>query len=289
MAGIRVTGVIKSYTSPDGGERPALGKIDLEIDDGEFVCLLGPSGCGKTTLLNILSGLDRDHQGSVEFTGGGVAARRNGAAADRRDGAAGARAGRGTVEDGQRRGAEPVFSYMFQESRLLPWLTVRDNLRFVLDEGGGRRREGALIDGWLERVGLAGSGGYFPSQLSVGMQQRVALVRALIVRPEVLFMDEPLSSLDELTASRMRDELLALWTEQLPTVVFVTHNPLEAVYLADRVLIMSAGPGRIIHELDVLEELPRPRDPEDTRLWALSRECVRNLKGEEREGATLLV
>lgn len=246
MAGILVSGVSKSYTLPDGSERPALDEIDLEIADGEFVCLLGPSGCGKTTLLNILSGLDRDYRGSVEFTGSG----------------------------------EPIFSYMFQESRLLPWLTVRENLRFVLDEEQRGQPGRAMIDDWLERVGLAASGGDYPLQLSVGMQQRVALVRALIVGPEALYMDEPLSSLDELTASQMRDELLALWQEQCPTVVFVTHNPLEAVYLADRVLIMSPRPGRIIRELNVSDELPRPRSAEDTRLWELSRQCVRILRGE---------
>ncbi|MEX2536814.1 MAG: ABC transporter ATP-binding protein [Trueperaceae bacterium] len=269
MAGIRVSGVSKSYLLPDGSEREALGQVDLTIGDGEFVCLLGPSGCGKTTLLNILSGLDSDYRGTVRFT-------------DVRSGTSGSQQSETDVGMG---GAEPVFSYMFQESRLLPWLTVRENLRFVLDDEDRGVRGVARIDDWLGRVGLEGSGNYFPSQLSVGMQQRVALIRSLIIGPEILFMDEPLSSLDELTASRMRDELLNLWTEQVPTVVFVTHNPLEAVYLADRVLIMSPGPGRIIHELQVSEELPRPRSSEDTRLWELSRECVRILKGKARDPA----
>jgi ABC-type nitrate/sulfonate/bicarbonate transport system ATPase subunit len=281
MAGIVVRGVSKSYTLPDGAERLALGPVDLEIGAGEFVCLLGPSGCGKTTLLNILSGLERDFQGRVEFTSARERSSLQSGPAVRADLA--------TVTErhdrAARQNAIPAFSYMFQESRLLPWLTVRENLRFVLDEPGEGRAGRELIDDWLERVGLADSGSYFPSQLSVGMQQRVSLVRALIVRPAVLFMDEPLSSLDELTASRMRDELHELWMEQRPTVVFVTHNPLEAVYLADRVLIMSAGPGRIVHELQVSRELPRPRDPEDAKLWELSRECVRILKGEERERA----
>jgi ABC-type nitrate/sulfonate/bicarbonate transport system ATPase subunit len=251
VAGIEVKGASKSYVLPDGSERRALGAIDLEVADGEFVCLLGPSGCGKTTLLNILSGLDSDYRGRVSFT-----------------------------ERGRRLPANaPRFSYMFQESRLLPWLTVRQNLRFVLDPGG--ETHDSLIDDWLERVGLSGSANYYPAQLSVGMQQRVALVRALIVRPAILFMDEPLSSLDELTASRMRDELLELWMGQRQTVVFVTHNPLEAVYLGDRVLIMSPGPGRIIGELAVTNELRRPRNSEDPRLWELSRACVRILKGEE--------
>jgi ABC-type nitrate/sulfonate/bicarbonate transport system ATPase subunit len=259
MAGIQVRGVGKRYLLPNGGERQALYDIDLEIADGEFVSLLGPSGCGKTTLLNIMSGLDREYRGSVGFT------RSNGRRAETNK--------------------PPTFSYMFQESRLLPWLTVRQNLRFVLDGGQRGRERDALIDEWLERVGLTGSADLHPAQLSVGMQQRVSLVRALIIQPEILFMDEPLSSLDELTASRMRDELLALWAEQRPTVVFVTHNPLEAVYLADRVLIMSPGPGSVIDELPLADELPRPRNAEDTKLWELSRRAVRILKGEERERA----
>lgn len=278
MAGIRVSGVSKSYVLADGTDRLALADIDLHVGDGEFVCLLGPSGCGKTTLLNIMSGLDGEYRGRVNFTYDALKDRAgNGRTGGERS------VGRPGVNGRNDPAGQPVFSYMFQESRLLPWLTVRQNLRFVLDREGRGIRGTALIDDWLSRVGLTDSVDYYPSQLSVGMQQRVALARALIVSPDIFFMDEPLSSLDELTALRMRDELLGLWTEQLSTVVFVTHNPLEAVYLADRVMIMSPGPGRIVREVRVSEELPRPRDSEDTRLWELSRECVRILKGETRD------
>lgn len=257
----------------DGGERRVLRDIDLTIADGEFVCLLGPSGCGKTTLLNILSDLDQDYSGTVSFTNGQSP---NG----EQEGVAAGSGGRPSAETtGNGAGRKPLFSYMFQESRLLPWLTVRENLRFVLDGKPHSRGASALIDDWVARVGLSSSTDYYPSQLSVGMQQRVALARALIIRPDVLFMDEPLSSLDELTASRMRDELLDLWNEQRSTVVFVTHNSLEAVYLADRVLIMSPGPGRIVSELRVSDQISRPRDAEDSRLWELSRQCVGILKG----------
>ena len=245
MAEIHVSGLSKSYPLRDGGTRPALRDIELHVAAGEFVCLLGPSGCGKTTLLNILAGLDTADTGHV------------------------------TVGDPA---APPVTSYMFQEPRLLPWRTVRGNLHFVLDERGESARE--KVDYWLDRVGLAGRGDDYPRQLSIGQRQRVAVARALLVKPDVLFMDEPFSSLDELTASRMREELLELWNELGCTVVFVTHNPLEATFLADRIAIMTPGPGRIVKDYRVSDLLPRPRDGDDPRLWEASRVAVRALRGD---------
>jgi len=244
MASIAVNGVTKVYPLRDGTERVALDGIDLEIERGEFVCLLGPSGCGKTTLLNILSGLDTADAGTVTIK----------APPD---------------EAGQR---PPVLSYMFQEARLLPWLTVADNLRYVLD--APPRTASELVHHWLDKVGLAGRERDYPRQLSIGQQQRVAVARALCIRPDVLFMDEPFSSLDELTASRMRSELLDLWTELGATVLFVTHNPVEAAFLADRIVVMAGEPGRIVEMTDVRRLLPRPRDPNDTRLWEASRRAV---------------
>lgn len=237
MSGIVARGLSKRYALGKT-TKLALGSVDLTIQGGEFVCLLGPSGCGKTTLLNIMGGLEPDFEGSVRFSEG-----------------------------------DPARGYMFQEPRLLPWLSVRDNLRFVLS----KRVDEAVIESWLARVGLGGYADYFPAQLSAGMQQRVAVARALITYPDVLFMDEPFSALDELTAMRVRRELLDLWFERRCTVVFVTHNPLEAVYLADRVLVMSASPGRITRDIRVSEHFGRPRDPEDAALWRLSREVVRSL------------
>jgi ABC-type nitrate/sulfonate/bicarbonate transport system ATPase subunit len=244
VAGIVGQLVGKRYSLRGGAEeKVALSGVDLAVADGEFVCLLGPSGSGKTTLLNILGGLDPAFEGTVQFTGT----------------------------------AKPKLSYMFQEPRLLPWLNVLANVRFV----HSRKVKNAALEAWLERVGLAGYSSYYPGQLSVGMQQRVAVARALSTEPDVLFMDEPFSALDELTAMRVRGELLTLWREQRCTVVFVTHNPLEAVYLADRVLVMTPSPGRIAHEIRVSEHFARPRDPEDAGLWRLSREVVRllNLEG----------
>src|SRR5690606_3450050 len=162
-AGIVVQGVSKVYRLPGGkADRPALHDVNLTVAPGEFVGLLGPSGCGKTTLLNIISGLDSDYSGTVRFTAP--------------DGAASFR---------------PVIGYVFQEARLLPWLTVRDNLRLVLPARGKETERDARIEAWLARVGLEGYGDYFPGQLSVGMQQRVAVARALMIEPDVLVMDEP--------------------------------------------------------------------------------------------------
>jgi ABC-type nitrate/sulfonate/bicarbonate transport system ATPase subunit len=196
-------------------------------------------------LLNVLSGLDRADAGAVR--------------AVRAD------------------GAPAKLGYVFQEARLLPWLTVGDNLRFVLDVRGAEAdRE---VDFWLERVGIPGRGDDYPRQLSIGQRQRVAVARALIVRPDVLFMDEPFSALDELTAGRMREELLDLWAEIGCTVVFVTHNPLEATFLADRIVVMAAEPGRIVSDYRVSDLIPRPRDGDDPRLWEASRVAVRALRG----------
>lgn len=243
---IEILGISKTYPVRHGSAtKQALKEVNLTVRDGEFICLLGPSGCGKTTLLNIVSGLERDYDGIVRFSG------------------------------------DPTIGYVFQDARLLPWMTVEQNLRFVLS-GGSKGAESAdqaeLIHRWIARVGLSGYEHYYPAQLSIGMQQRVALARALIVRPDVLLMDEPLSALDELTSLRMRDELVGLWEDSACTVLFVTHNPLEAVYLADRVVVMTSSPGRIVAELDVSSLFPRPRVPDDARLWQLSREAVRLLE-----------
>ncbi|MDA0699897.1 MAG: ABC transporter ATP-binding protein [bacterium] len=244
MARIEAEAITKVYPLADGGERLAIDDISLTVPNGEFVCLLGPSGCGKTTLLNVLSGLDRADAGRVRL-----------------------------VRDD---GAPAKLGYVFQEARLLPWLSVADNLRFVVDERGAEAER--LVDYWLQRVGIPGRGPDYPRQLSIGQRQRVAVARALIIRPDVLFMDEPFSSLDEITAGRMREELLDLWAELRSTVVFVTHNPLEATFLADRIVVMTPGPGRIVADYRVSDLIPRPRDGDDPRLWEASRVAVRALR-----------
>jgi ABC-type nitrate/sulfonate/bicarbonate transport system ATPase subunit len=242
---IRIAGLSKQFPSrrAGGAALQVLRDINLEIADGEFVCILGASGCGKSTLLNILAGLDRTHGGEVAIDGHAAGATR-------------------TLRVG----------YLFQEDRLLPWRTAEQNIDFALTaarvppaEWAGRK------DRYLGMVGLDGFRGYFPHQMSGGMRQRLALARALAIEPQVLLMDEPFSGLDELTARKMRADILRIWAEARKTIVFVTHNSFEASFLADRIVIMAAGR---IHET-IAVPLPRPRDHDDDALFALNRVVVR--------------
>jgi len=213
----------------------ALQGIDLEVSEGEFVCLLGPSGCGKSTLLNILAGFDRATGGSVDFEGAPV----RGAGRDR------------------------VMFFQDAGAALLPWLSVEENVRFALRVRKVPKVEWpAIIDKYLAMVGLAEHRRKFPAQLSGGMRQRLQIARALAVEPKVLLMDEPFGALDALTRRRMHGFLLDIWQRTGKTVVFVTHDIAEAVTLADRICIMSVGPGsRIVEVIGV--KLARPRDLAD--------------------------
>ncbi len=217
------------------GSHTVLHQLDLAIADQEFVCILGPSGSGKSTLLNILSGLETGYTGTVKL------------------------------------GAQRI-GYLFQEPRLLPWLTAEKNVDFALDGCAvPPARRPQLKDHYFELAGLANFRNYYPHQLSGGMRQRVALVRSLCVEPAILLMDEPFGGLDELTARRLRIDLLRIWREKRKTIVFVTHNAYEASYLADRVLVMAQG--RIRDEIAVT--VPRPRDYDDPAVFDVNREVVR--------------
>ena len=221
-----------------GAGAAAVETLRFSAFPGEFVAIVGPSGAGKSTLLNIISGLDRDLDGEVQVDGqplhpGGA--------------------------------ATPVrIGFVFQEPRLMPWLTVLDNLLLVLDK---EPQSVARCRHLLSEVGLAEVEHAFPSQLSGGMQRRVALTRAFAVRPELLLMDEPFLSLDAPTAARLRDLLLTLWGELRPTVLFVTHHLREALALAERVLFLSRGPGRVVLEVPV--HLARPRQLDDASVGEL--------------------
>ena len=220
----------------EGAERYlALDGIQLEVSQGELVCLLGPSGCGKSTLLNILAGFERASEGSVDFEGAPV----RGAGRDR------------------------VMFFQDAGAALLPWLSVEENLRFALRVRKLPKGDWpAIIDKYLAMVGLQEHRRKFPSQLSGGMRQRLQIARALAVEPKVLLMDEPFGALDALTRRRMHGFLLEIWQRTGKTIVFVTHDIAEAVALADRICVMSVGPGSRITEV-IPVPLARPRDPAD--------------------------
>jgi NitT/TauT family transport system ATP-binding protein len=236
------------------GSLEALRGIDVAIGAGEFMAIVGPSGCGKTTLLRIVAGLERASGGAVRLDG------------------------RVVTEPGPDRG------FVFQTDNLLPWRSVLANAMIGLEIAGqsGPAVRQRILD-LLRLVGLQGFEGYYPRQLSGGMRQRVNLARALAVDPEILLMDEPFSALDAQTREIMQTELLRIWDEGRKTVLFVTHQIDEAVYLADRVLVLARRPGRIQEIVSV--ELPRPRPlsvkrtPEFVatvdRIWRLIEQDVR--------------
>jgi NitT/TauT family transport system ATP-binding protein len=229
----------------------ALDGATFRVDPGEFVCILGPSGCGKSTLLNILSGLDDQFDGTASIHGRPV---------------------------GKRNYGDARIAYVFQEPRLMPWRTVRANIEFALSAANvisSRWKE--RIDRVLALVELSDFGDFYPLQLSGGMQQRASIARAFAIEPEVLLMDEPFSALDELTARRLRQQLLTIWGTFRSTVLFVTHNAFEATFLSDRILMMTKGPGgRFCDEIS-LRDLARPRSYEDVRVFETSRTVVERL------------
>jgi NitT/TauT family transport system ATP-binding protein len=229
---IRLSAVEKQFVSARGDRQTALSRVDLDIYPGEFVCLVGPSGCGKTTLINLMAGFEKPSSGSV-------------------------------VIDGKEATApDPDHIMIFQDYGLYPWRTVLGNVLFGLQARGvppAQAREKALAA--LELVGLLQAMDKHPHELSGGMKQRVSIARALAVEPSVLFMDEPFAALDAFTRLHLQDELLRIWTDKKPTVVFVTHDLDEAIALGQRVVLMAPHPGRIQRILEV--NLPHPRERTD--------------------------
>jgi ABC-type nitrate/sulfonate/bicarbonate transport system ATPase subunit len=240
---IVVRGVEKSFTRR-GETLAVLERMDLHVDRGEFVCILGPSGCGKTTLLNIIGGFDTPTTGSVEIDGELV------------------------------HGPDSRRVFVFQEYGIFPWATVWDNIALGL-----RRRtaveQDKIISRYVELVGLEGFERTYPAELSGGMKQRVAVARALAVSPDVICMDEPLGALDSLTRLQMRGELLRIWKQEKPTILFVTHDVDEALQLADRIVIMSPRPARILEEVRV--GLDHPRDVASAEYGRLKRRLYERL------------
>lgn len=236
-AGIDITGVSKTFRRREGGDHLALSAIDLSIGQGEFVSILGPSGCGKSTLLYIVGGFVLPSSGSIEV------------------------GGRPVTGPGPDRG--PVF----QEFALFPWKTVLGNVAYGLREQGvARAAAEARARALIAQVGLTGYETFYPKELSGGMKQRVAIARTLAYDPAILLMDEPFGALDAHTRTRLQNDLLSLWERDRKTVLFVTHSVEEAVFLSDRVVVMSRSPGRI--KADVTIDLPRPRRRADLLLDA---------------------
>ena len=245
--------VRKGFVRSDGEHIDAVGPIDLDVATGEFLCLIGPSGCGKTTVLNLVAGLELPDAGRVLMNGQPV------------------------EEPGSDR------AVLFQDPALFPWMSVRANVEYALKLIGvekDEREERAIA--WLEKLKMGSFAGSQPHELSGGLRQRAALARALACQPEVLLADEPFGSLDALSREVLQHELENVWSETRNTFLFVTHNVREAVFLADRVLLMSPRPGRLLSEHRI--GVPRPRSLEDVLLASVIHDIHDQLQKEVQRG-----
>jgi NitT/TauT family transport system ATP-binding protein len=251
-AAIELAGVAKRFATPGSGTYTALSNLDLRVEPGEFCAVVGPTGCGKSTTLTLIAGLEGASAGTVRIDGTPVT------------------------------GIGTGIGFMFQNDAVFPWKSVLDNVcagpRF---RGRPRAEVQIAARDWLRRVGLAGFEDRYPHQLSGGMRKRVALAQSLINEPKILLMDEPFGALDVQTRSIMSDELLALWELTRPTVVFVTHDLEEAIALADKVVVLTAGPGTVKATFQI--DLPRPRLVQEIRFDARFVELYQQIWGALRE------
>jgi NitT/TauT family transport system ATP-binding protein len=247
-AKIFAEGVTKSFAGTASVVK-ALEPFDIRIRDGEFVCIIGPSGCGKSTFLRIVAGLITPTSGRVFLDGRPIS------------------------------GPGPERGLVFQEYALFPWLTVLKNVMYGPTIRGIKTQEAErLARDEIARVGLQGFENHFPSQLSGGMKQRVGIARVWVNKPEVMLMDEPFGALDSITRHILQKDLLSLWMQQRKTILFVTHSVEEAIYLSDRIVVMSARPGRITDIVEV--DVPRPRDLLSLQLVELRAELTRIVEKE---------
>ncbi|HSV42001.1 MAG TPA: ABC transporter ATP-binding protein [Methanomassiliicoccales archaeon] len=245
---LHISDLTKKFPKEDG-ELVAIENFNLDIEDGEFVCLLGPSGCGKTTLLRMIAGLDQPSSGTMELKGKKISS------------------------TGSDRGM------VFQEFALFPWRTVRRNVEFGLELKNIKAHDRKVVsDKYIELVGLKGFEDSHPYELSGGMKQRVGIARALANDPSILLMDEPFGALDAQTRNQMQKELLRIWEETKKTVLFVTHSVDEAVFLADKVIVLTTRPSKIKIIFNV--EQKRPRDRADPAFLALRKKILMELEQE---------
>lgn len=243
MSDIVVRNVTKVFNTASGPLK-VLDDVSFSVKDQEFVCLLGPSGAGKSVTLNCISGLLDCTAGGVEVDGVPVAQK------------------------------QPSYGYVFQQPRLMPWRTVEENLRFALRAETGRAvpDEDRLIREVLALVNLSGYEKFYPHQISGGMQHRVGIARAYVRNPGLLLMDEPFGSLDEISARRLRSELVDAWLQKRRTVIFVTHDIIEACFLADRIIVYTPKPTRIASVLEV--NLPHPREYGSDELYQIEKQVL---------------
>lgn len=241
-----LNGVSKVFANPRTGKGlVALNDVSVNVEKGDFLCLVGPSGCGKSTTLNLLAGFEHPTEGQVLFKGRPIT------------------------------GPSPERGVVFQEFSLYPWMSVLSNVAFSVRKGSRTERE-EVARRHLEMVGLSDFAHSMPNELSGGMKQRVAIARTLAMDPDLLLMDEPFGSLDEQTRRKLDNEVLRLWKAQGKTVVFVTHSIEEALMLGTRVVLMSASPGRINREWSI--DAPWPRDPLSPEMTTLKKDIVRSLQ-----------
>ncbi|KMO86256.1 ABC transporter ATP-binding protein [Megasphaera cerevisiae DSM 20462] len=245
VGSIRIQEVEKKFVNGSGENVQALFDVSLDIKPGSFVSVIGPSGCGKSTLLRLISGLSQPDKGHIFLDNMQITA----PGADR--------------------------GFMFQEHNLFPWLTIYDNIAFGLRARKLYKENKEKVTGILHLVGLDGFESYYPHQLSGGMCQRASLARALVGNPKVLLLDEPLGALDAFTRMNIQDEIQRIWKEEHMTMVMVTHDVDEAVYLSDTIVVMTARPGRIVKLVHV--DLPRPRDRSAENFFRYSSEVLRLL------------
>ncbi len=229
MANLEIRDLTQSFPRDDGSILTVLDRVSFDVKEKEFVCILGASGCGKTTLLRMIAGLDTAESGTI-------------------------------VLDGEKiTGTDPKVGFVFQEYSLFPWRTVIDNIAFGLELRGVSEEDRYMVAEWfIDLVNLEQFRDSYPFELSGGMRQRVAVARALTLDPSVLLMDEPFGALDAQTRNMLQKELLQIWEKTKKMIIFITHSVDEAVYLADRIIVMTPCPGRICQNFEV--PLPRPRD-----------------------------
>ena len=243
MGKLEIRDLNKSFAKDDGSRLVVLDHITFDVKNKEFVCILGSSGCGKTTLLRMIAGLDTAESGTI-------------------------------VLDGEEmKGTNPKVGMVFQEYSLFPWRTVIDNIAFGLEmQGIAKEERYRIAERYLKLVNLAQFRDSFPSELSGGMRQRVAVARALALDPVLLLMDEPFGALDAQTRNMLQQELLEIWEETKKTIIFITHSVDEAVFLSDRIIVLTPRPGRICRIFPV--GLPRPRDRTSPEFAQVRREVL---------------